>query len=98
MKIDAKSLGLCAAFPVQPPVDESGRTAVGYPEPDPGMTIRQRFAMAAMQAIVSSIDGEDSYQRLRHHAMAEGMTVSQWIARDSVKQAEALLVELAAGP
>jgi hypothetical protein len=36
------------AFPVIPPVDETGRTAVGYPYPDPGMSLRDWFAGQAL--------------------------------------------------
>lgn len=56
-----------------------------------GMTLRDYFAAKAMQGIVSSIDGEDSYQRLRGHAAAAGLSVSEWIACDAYKQADAML-------
>ena len=56
-----------------------------------GMSLRDWFAGRAMQGIVSSIDSEDNYLRLRNHAMADGLTVSQWIARDAYKQADAML-------
>lgn len=35
--------GICA-FPVIPPVDDTGRSAVGYPFPEPGMSLRDYFA------------------------------------------------------
>lgn len=56
-----------------------------------GMTIRDYFAAKAMQGIVSSIDGEANYQRLRGHAAGAGLSVSEWIARDAYKQADAML-------
>lgn len=56
-----------------------------------GMTLRDYFAAKAMQGIVSSIDGEENYQRLRGHAAADGLSVSEWIARDAYKQADAML-------
>lgn len=56
-----------------------------------GMTLRDYFAAKAMQGIVSSIDGEDNYRRLRGHATDAGLSVSEWIARDSYKQADAML-------
>lgn len=62
------------------------------------MTKREAFAMAAMQGIVSSIDSEENYQRLRGHAQAKGLTLSQWIARDAVKQAGALIEALKETP
>lgn len=33
-----------SAFPISPPVDETGRTAVGYPYPETGMRLRDWFA------------------------------------------------------
>lgn len=56
-----------------------------------GMTLRDYFAAKAMQGIVSSIDGEANYQRLRGHATDAGLSVSEWIARDAYKQADAML-------
>ena len=56
-----------------------------------GMTLRDYFAAKAMQGIVSSIDGEANYQRLRGHAADAGLLVSEWIARDAYKQADAML-------
>ncbi|MCL6653528.1 hypothetical protein A6R70_14645 [Agrobacterium rubi] len=37
-----------SAFPLIPPVDETGRAAVGYPYPEPGMTLRDHFASQAL--------------------------------------------------
>lgn len=59
-----------------------------------GLTIRHDFAARAMQAIVSSISSEVEYERLRYLAGQEGMKVSEWIARDACKQADALIKEL----
>ena len=56
-----------------------------------GMSLRDYFAAKAMQGIVSSIDGEDNYRRLRGHAAAAELSVSEWIARDAYKQADAML-------
>jgi hypothetical protein len=56
-----------------------------------GMSLRDYLAAKAMQGIVSSIDSEENYERLRGHAKAQGLTLSQWIARDSYKQADAML-------
>lgn len=33
-----------SAFPICPPVDETGRSAVGYPFPEMGMRLRDWFA------------------------------------------------------
>lgn len=59
-----------------------------------GLTKREYLAGLAMQAIVSSIDSEENYQRLKGHASARGLKVSQWIANDAVKQADAILAAL----
>ena len=56
-----------------------------------GMTLRDYFAAKAMQGMVSSIATEDDYRRLSGHASASGLTVSEWIARDAFKQADAML-------
>lgn len=56
-----------------------------------GMSMRQHYAGLAMQGMVSSIHNEDGYRRMHAIAELEGMTVSQWIARDSFKQADAML-------
>lgn len=56
---------------------------------------RRDLAAMAMQAMVSSIHDESAYLRMRKHASLFGLKVSQWIACDSVKQADALLAELA---
>ena len=56
-----------------------------------GMTLRDYFAAKAMQGVVSSIATEDDYRRLRGRASASGLTVSEWIARDAFKQADAML-------
>ncbi len=63
----------------------------GFNNGEPGMTLRDYFAAKAMQGIVSSIDGEGNYQRLRGHAADVGLSVSEWIARDAYKQADAML-------
>lgn len=66
-------------------------TEHGFNCGEPGMTLRDYFAAKAMQGIVSSIDGEANYQRLRGHATDAGLSVSEWIARDAYKQADAML-------
>jgi hypothetical protein len=74
------------ANPFAFPSPDDGRPSDGF-----GMDLRDWFAGRAMQGIVGSIDGEDNYQRLRRHAADECMSVSQWIARDAYKQADAML-------
>lgn len=59
------------------------------------MDLRDYFAARAMAGIVSSIDSEANYARLREHASRAGMNLSQWIARDAYKQADAMIAERA---
>jgi hypothetical protein len=61
------------------------------------MSLRDYFAAKAMQGIVGSIDSEESYDRLRGHARYVGLSLSQWIARDAYKQADAMLKAREAG-
>lgn len=42
-----------AAFPLMPPQDTAAGIAVGYPYPEPGMTLRDYFAAAAMQGMLA---------------------------------------------
>lgn len=55
---------------------------------------RSYFSGLAMQGIVSSITSGDSYYRLKQVAQDCNLTLSQWIAKDSIKQADAMLAEL----
>ena len=59
-----------------------------------GMTKREMIAMHICSGISGSIDSEDCYKRIKIMAERCGVNVSQWIARDAVKQADALLAEL----
>lgn len=59
-----------------------------------GLTIRADFAKVAMSAIVGSIHSEPEYHRLKYLATKESLTVSQWIAKEACKQADALINEL----
>jgi hypothetical protein len=65
------------AFPVTPPVDETGRTAVGYPYPDTGMSLRDWFAG---QALVSL-------------PVRGGIVTPIDVAADAYRIADAMLVE-----
>lgn len=54
---------------------------------------RDYFATKTMQAMIASIDSESTYQRLKHLANGKGLTVSQWIAKEAYKQADAMMEE-----
>lgn len=56
-----------------------------------GMSLRDYFAGRTMQAMVSTITTEDAFQRLRAIAAEAGLRVSEWIARESYKQADAMI-------
>ena len=43
-----------AAFPFSPPVDDTGRSAVGYPFPELGMSLRDWFAGQALAGWMAS--------------------------------------------
>lgn len=59
-----------------------------------GMTLRDYFAAKIAAAMVSTIHDEDDYTRAVELAKLNGFdTVSQWFARESYKQADAMLKE-----
>ena len=80
------------AFPCDgvTPTNENGHF-FGHAISSSGLTVRDYFAAKAMQGVVSSIATEGDYRRLSGHASASGLTVSEWIARDAFKQADAML-------
>lgn len=84
------------AMPAMPILDSCGRPAMyGNEEVEAlGLTKRETMAMHICAEIAGSIDSEDCYQRIKFMAGNCGMNVSQWIARDAVKQSDALLAEL----
>lgn len=59
-----------------------------------GMTKREVMAMHICSAITGSIHDEECYLRIKAISDRCGVKVSQWIAGDAVKQADALLAEL----
>lgn len=83
------------AFPLSAEAEQ--RIFEGYGFVYMGLTKREYLAGLAMQGMVGSIDSEENYLRLKSHATRDGLTVSQWISRDAIKQADALINELAKG-
>ncbi len=59
-----------------------------------GITKRELMATKNTAAMVSSISCEHEYQRIKELASKENMSVSDWISRDAVKQADSLIKEL----
>lgn len=57
--------------------------------------LRAELAGKFAAAIVGTITNDGEYDRLYYMATRQGLKVSGWIARDSVKQADALMAELA---
>lgn len=56
--------------------------------------LRAELARKYAAAMVSAITNEDDYTRVYYLAQEQGIKVSQWIARDSVKQDDAVMQEL----
>ena len=56
--------------------------------------LRAELAGKCAAAMVSTIKDDEDYWRIRHMATPDGLNVSQWIARDAVKQADALMAQL----
>lgn len=61
------------------------------------MDLRDYFATAAMQGMVSSMKDQEQVDRLRSWARTKGQTISQFIATDSYKQADAMIAERESG-
>lgn len=53
--------------------------------------MRDMFAAHCMNGIVSSIVSDTEYLRLWNVANSCNLTLSQWIARDAYKQADAMM-------
>ncbi len=68
------------AFPCMPPQDTAAGSAVGYPYPDGGMTLRDYFAAKAMAALIvapfedwpTDIEGNESVSTAAYE-MADAM-------------------------
>lgn len=82
------------AFPCLRELESSTTDAPDYRvHSTDGMSLRDYFAAKAMQGIVGSIDSEEGYTRLVEVAHLNGCErVSEWIAKDAYKQADAMLV------
>ncbi|MDO7240297.1 hypothetical protein Q5M79_06270 [Acinetobacter baumannii] len=57
------------------------------------MDLRDHFATAAMQGMVATISSQFELDRMRGWAKKNGQTLSQFIASDSYKQADAMIAE-----
>ena len=68
-----------AAFPFSPPLDDTGRSAVGYPFPELGMSLRDWFAGQALAGWMASFTPDcgvkAKYCAVSIHAPAKGATV-----------------------
>ena len=53
------------AYPVIPPVDSTGRAAVGYSVQSDGMSLRDSIAIAALQGLVAE-DASVLYNKGKH--------------------------------
>lgn len=59
-----------------------------------GLSKLEYFSAKNVAAMVGSIHSEEDYQRLKKLASMQNLSVSQWIAKDAVKQSLALIAEL----
>lgn len=59
----------------------------------PEVKEQDSFARAAMNGMIASITDGHCYDRLKFVAKEEGLTLSQWIAKESYKQADAMMKE-----
>ena len=75
-----------AAFPFSPPVDDTGRSAVGYPSPELGMSLRDWFAGQALVGIGMWGPGAGS-------GRADQKVRAEW----AYAQADAMLAALTGG-
>lgn len=56
-----------------------------------GIALRDHFAARVMQGMIASIDSQESLDRLRSWSSSQGMPLSEFTARDSYKQADAMI-------
>lgn len=56
-----------------------------------GMSLRDYFAAKIAAAMVSTITDDAGYTRLRDLGASHGLGLSEWIATESYKQADAML-------
>lgn len=53
--------------------------------------LRDYFAAKAMQAMITGIDTDEKFMRYRSISYEKGLSVPEWIAQDSYKQADVML-------
>jgi hypothetical protein len=86
-----------ANSPVYPTNTENVSNGGACPA-DPGITLRQHYAGIFVAAMVSSIHDDAGFYRLQKVASSEGLKLSQWISKDALKQADALIAALEPTP
>ena len=62
---------------------------------EPGMTLRDRFALEAMGAQIGCLTNESCFDALADNAERDGLTCKQRIARSAYEYADAMLKERA---
>lgn len=77
----AARMGNDFAFPFVPPVDDTGRQAVGYPYPELGLTKREYFAAQALTGILAQSPCGASAEQFAQEAV--------WVADALIKALEA---------
>ncbi|AHX12908.1 hypothetical protein CH75_06245 [Dyella jiangningensis] len=76
------------AFPVNPKAHECSDAEYMALR---GMSLRDYFAAKIASAMVSTITDDAGYTRLRDLGSSHGLGLSEWIASESYKQADAML-------
>lgn len=78
-----------AAFPLMPPQDTAAGIAVGYPYPEPGMTLRDYFAAHAMPQLIAAIcAGQHTTPRIASTPQ-EGIAIEAYMLADAMLKARA---------
>lgn len=75
-----------SAFPCLPPQDTAAGSAVGYPHPEAGMSLRDYFAAKALVGVMGMVA-----TRTHDTQRFDGSTPEDSMARDAYRLADAML-------
>ncbi|MEH7904062.1 hypothetical protein V7794_22970 [Rhizobium laguerreae] len=85
-----------SAFPILPPVDGTGREAVGYPYIDPGMTLRDWFAGQALPVCMqqlAAVSQNDFVELGRGYGITGQISLPDLASRLAYRQADAMIAK-----
>lgn len=77
-----------AAFPCMPPQDTAAGSAVGYPHPEGGMSLRDYFAAKALQGLLAN-------PKLAERCVKAGGATSGYFEANAYAFADGMLAERA---